>query len=57
MAGLRENYSIRHETLDSAIRHLSKAVERNPEFALGHAGLSYVSMNIYYSYGPKASPT
>jgi tetratricopeptide (TPR) repeat protein len=52
MAGLRESYSIRHETLDSAIRHLSKAVERDPEFALAHAWLSYVSMNIYFSFDP-----
>jgi len=50
MTGLRESYSIRHETLDSAIMHLSKAVERDPEFALAHAWLSYVSMNIYFSF-------
>ena len=42
MAGLRESYSDRRETLESAIQHLSKAVERDPEFALAHAWLSYV---------------
>ena len=41
MAGLRESYSDRPETLESAIQHLSKAVERDPEFALAHAWLSY----------------
>ena len=52
MAGLRESYSIRSETLNSAIRHLSRAVERDPQFALAHAWLSYVSMNIYFSFDP-----
>ena len=50
MAGLRESYSTRHETLESAVEHLSSAIERDPEFALAHAWLSYVSMNIYYSF-------
>jgi TolB-like protein len=50
MAGLREGYSVRHETLESAVQHLSAAIERDPEFALAHAWLSYVSMNIYYHF-------
>jgi TolB-like protein/Flp pilus assembly protein TadD len=53
LAGLRESYSIRHETLESAAQHLSAAVERDPEFALAHAWLSYVTMNIYFSFDPK----
>jgi len=50
MAGLRESYVDREETLRSADRHLSKAVERDPEFALAHAWLSQVSMQIHFNY-------
>ena len=53
MSGLRESYSDRPETLESAIRHLSTAVERDPEFALAHAWLSYVSMNMYHTFDPR----
>ncbi len=53
MAGLRESYSDRPETLESAIRHLSAAVECDPEFALAHAWLSYVLVNVYYSFDPQ----
>ena len=53
MAGLRESYSDRPETLESAIQHLSKAVERDPEFALAHAWLSYVSMNMHFNFDPR----
>ena len=50
MAGLRESYSDREETLRSADRHLSRAVERDPEFALAQAWLSQVSMQIHFYY-------
>lgn len=50
MAGLRESYSDREETLRSAEQHLSNAVERDPEFALAHAWLSQVSMQISYYF-------
>jgi TolB-like protein/predicted Ser/Thr protein kinase len=50
MAGFRESYSDREETLRSAAQHLSKAVERDPEFALAHATLSYVSMHIHFEF-------
>lgn len=53
MAGLRESYSDQPETLESAIRHLSMAIERDPEFALAHAWLSYVSMNMHYTFDPR----
>jgi serine/threonine protein kinase len=53
MEGLRESYSIRHETLESAVEHLSTAIERDPQFALAHAWLAYVTMNIYYSFDPR----
>jgi serine/threonine protein kinase len=53
MAGLLESYADRPETLESAIRHLSTAIERDPEFALAHAWLSYVSMNMHFSFDPR----
>lgn len=55
MAGLRESYSDRPETLESAIRHLSTAVERDPEFALAHAWLSYVSMSMHFAFDPRTT--
>ena len=48
MAGLRESSSDQQETLKSAAGHLSNAVECDPEFALAHATLSFVSMNIHF---------
>ena len=48
MAGLRESYSDQPETLRSAAAHLSSAVERDPEFALAHAWLANVSMQIHF---------
>jgi len=53
MAGLRESYSDRPETLESAIQHLSTAIERDPEFALAHAWLSYVSTSMLYTFDPR----
>ena len=53
MAGLRDSYSDRLDTLESAIRHLSAAVERDPEFALAHAWLSYVSTSLLYTFDPR----
>jgi tetratricopeptide (TPR) repeat protein len=53
MAGLRESYSDQRDTLESAIQHLSAATTRDPEFALAHAWLSYVSMNVYFSFDPR----
>jgi serine/threonine protein kinase/Flp pilus assembly protein TadD len=50
MAGLSESYSDREETLRSAAQHLSRAVEGDPEFALAHATLSYVSMHIHFEF-------
>jgi serine/threonine-protein kinase len=53
MAGLRESYSDRREVLESAIRHLSAAVQHDPEFALAHAWLSYVLAGVYFSFDPQ----
>ena len=53
MSGLRESYTDRPEILQSAIEHLSRAIEHDPEFALAHATLSYVSMNMHFSFDPQ----
>jgi len=55
MAGLRESYSVRYETLQSAVEHLSAAIEHDREFALAHAWLAYVTMNIYFSFDPTSA--
>ena len=53
MSGLRESYSDQEEVLRSATQHLFRAVHRDPEFALAHATLSYVSMHIHFEYDPQ----
>jgi serine/threonine protein kinase len=53
MLGLSESYSDRQETLRSAVQHLSRAVERDPEFALAHATLAYVAMHIHWEFDPQ----
>ena len=50
MAGLRESYSVQPDMLRSAAGHLSNAVERDPEFALAHAWLSEVAMQIHFGF-------
>ena len=50
MAGLRESSSDQQDTLRSAAEHLSSAVERYPEFALAHAWLSHVAMQIHFYF-------
>ena len=53
MAGLRESYSDQQATLESAIQHLSTAVERDPDFALAHAWLSYVLTGVHFTFDPR----
>ncbi len=53
MAGLRESCSDRADMLESAIRRLTTAVERDPDFALAHAWLSFVSMNMHFEFDPR----
>jgi len=53
MSGLRESYASQPEILARAIQHLSKAVEIDPDFALAHATLSYVSMNLHFEFDPQ----
>jgi tetratricopeptide (TPR) repeat protein len=50
IAGLRESYSTDPDTLRGAVAHLSAAVERDPEFALAHAWLSQVAMQIHFAH-------
>jgi len=50
MAGLRESASDKHEVLQSAAAHLSTAIERDPEFALAHAWLAHVAMQISFYF-------
>ena len=52
MTGLRESASDQHEVLQSAAAHLSVAVERDPEFALAHAWLAHVAMQIHFAFDP-----
>ena len=53
VSGLRDSYSNQSETLLSAVKHLSIAVERDPEFALAHATLSYVCTQINHEFDPR----
>jgi len=53
MAGLRESSSDRQEMLRSAAEHLSRAVERDPDFALAHATLALVSMDMHFHFDPQ----
>jgi TolB-like protein len=49
MAGLRESYG----DSPGAAQHLSKAVDRDPAFALAHAWLSHVAMQMHYYFDPQ----
>jgi tetratricopeptide (TPR) repeat protein len=53
MAGLRESSSGRPDLLQSAADHLSRAVQRDPDFALAHATLSFVSMDVHIQFDPQ----
>jgi serine/threonine protein kinase/tetratricopeptide (TPR) repeat protein len=50
MAGLRESASDQHGLLQSAAAHLANAIERDPEFALAHAWLAHVAMQIHFYF-------
>jgi TolB-like protein/Tfp pilus assembly protein PilF len=53
MAGLRDSSSDRQDVLRSAVEHLSRAVEQDPDFALAHATLSFVSMDMHFQFDPQ----
>ena len=55
MAGLRESSTDELGALRVAAEHLSRAVERDPNFALAHATLSLVSMNVHLQFDPQRS--
>jgi TolB-like protein len=50
MTGLLEGCSGDKPTLQSAAAHLTRAVERDPRFALAHATLSLVCMDMHFSF-------
>jgi serine/threonine protein kinase/Tfp pilus assembly protein PilF len=50
MAGLRASYEDSHETLQIAVQHFSRAIEIDADFALAYSWLSYVSMQIHFSF-------
>jgi DNA-binding SARP family transcriptional activator/TolB-like protein len=55
MTGLREGCSGDKETMRSAAAHLARAVERDPRFALAHATLSLVCMDMHFSFDAQRS--
>jgi TolB-like protein/tetratricopeptide (TPR) repeat protein/predicted Ser/Thr protein kinase len=55
ITGLRESYGDSSEELQSAAEHLSKAIERDPDFALAHAWLSQVSMQMHFNFDVQRS--
>ena len=50
MAGLRESPSDQPDRLQIAAEHFASAVKRDPEFALAHALLAFVSMNMHFQF-------
>jgi serine/threonine protein kinase len=55
MAGLHGSYGYSREDLHSAAQHLSRAVALDPKFALAHAWLSHVAMQIYLAIDAQRS--
>ncbi len=53
MEGLRASYGDSPEEFQIAVRHLSRAVELDAEFALAHAWLSHASMQMHYYFDPR----
>jgi TolB-like protein/Flp pilus assembly protein TadD/predicted Ser/Thr protein kinase len=53
MAGLRATYGDSPGEFHSAVQRLSRAVELDTEFALAHAWLSHVSMQLHYYFDPR----
>jgi eukaryotic-like serine/threonine-protein kinase len=53
LKGLRFSYHDLREPLESAAECFSRAVERDPEFALAHAMLSHTALTLYFGYDPR----
>jgi len=50
MLGLRTSYEDAPDAIQRAAEHLSRAVTRDPDFALAHAWLSHVCMQIQFYF-------
>ena len=50
MVGLRASYQDSAESLQRAADALGRAVKRDPDFALAHAWLAYVSMTMHFQF-------
>ena len=53
MTGMRESVAGHADGLRSAAAHLTAAIERDPRFALAHAALSSVAMDLHFSFDPQ----
>jgi len=53
LKGLRYSYRDIREPLESAAEYFSRAVKRDPEFALAHAMLSATALALYFGYDPR----
>ena len=53
LKGLRASYRDILEPLESAAELFSRAVQRDPEFALAHAMLSHTALALYFGYDPR----
>jgi DNA-binding SARP family transcriptional activator/Tfp pilus assembly protein PilF len=54
MAGLRDSASDQQDVLQHSAEHLTRSIERDPDFALAHATLSLVSMDMHFLYDPQS---
>ncbi len=52
IAGLRASYGDSPEEFQSAVQYLCRAIELDAGFALAHAWLSHVSMQMHYYFDP-----
>jgi tetratricopeptide (TPR) repeat protein len=53
ISGLGDSFGKRSETLKGAVRHLSQAVEWDPDFSLAHATLAHVCMILDFEFEPQ----
>jgi serine/threonine protein kinase len=55
LRGLKGSYSDSPEIMEDALRHLSQAIERDPDFALAHAALARVLVYRHRMFDPRRS--
>lgn len=53
--GYRDSYTGDRKLLEDAARHMMNAVARDPQFALAHAILSFVSTKLHFEIDPSRS--